>query len=418
VALRSPRLALGAVLVAAGVFALSCAPEEDPVLTTMPPRTEDGLEVRKLTVSADSVSSATFVQRFDAHALERAVYGRWRGFLSRGFVRFAPSAFEVDTLAGATISNARFLYQCAAGQGDTTGIPVRITAVQLGSPGAWAADSLEWPGPPLDETFLAETLVENCAEADTFPEVSVDVPDALVQTWLTNPDAQNGFAISVADTSAVLGIAAVENGFLYFDDAGILRSVAKPRLSFLATRPGEEAFTYTIGSADITDTYVLAPDSAAIAGDPSALIAARLPLHRIILRPELPDLPSGSGVHRATVNLRVLSHPRHDRDLTLEVFRLTSDWPEGAPADSLVTNDGVLWHQVEVAVDADLVEVPITDLVQGWLEGTFENQGVLVRASGGAQDAAAIAFASGANPDPLLRPTLEITYTAPIGGRP
>jgi hypothetical protein len=409
---------LGGLAACVAGFGIACAPEGDPVVTTMPPRSQDGIEIRMLSLPADSVESATFVHAFDPELNERVLYGMWGGIRARALVEFTTTVFEADTLEGATVSNARLLFQCAPGQGDTTGIPVRVTAIALGAGGAWSADSVSWPGPPLDEAFFAETMVENCAVADTFPEVSIDVPDALVQAWVDDPSGQNGLSFTVTEPVAMLEMASAENTFLYFDDAGIVRSVAKPRLSFTVTRPGSGGFTYTIASGDIDDTYVFSPDSAVVAGDPAPLVVARLPLHRILLFPRLPSLPLGSGVHRATVKLHALTHPRRDQDLSLQVFRLTSEWPSGAPVDSLVTDDGVIWHEVALAEDDTEVEVPITDLVQAWIDGTHENRGVLVRLSGGGQDAAAAAFAGGAHPTAALRPTLEIRYTTPIGGRP
>jgi hypothetical protein len=168
------------------------------------------------------------------------------------------------------------------------------------------------------------------------------------------------------------------------------------------------------------DVYVVSPDTATglCPDDSLCLRVGRGVAYRALLRPRLPELPDRVNVHRAALHLALLEHPRFDAAMELHVLRLTSEWPVGQPVDSLVTDSAAVWAVAEAAPGTDEVVLVISDLVQGWYDGAFENQGLLVRAADEAAGLSTLSFAGPRHPDAAMRPRLEIVYSRPFGGRP
>lgn len=413
------------------VAVLACAPEDEPVPTTMPPRDPAGAALRRVMTGADAIDAFTFARRGDISVSDRVLLGFWEGLEARAFLRFEPDSFivssEGDTLAGSVVEDAALLFNCAPGQGD---VELAVAAAGVVADADWSeTNGLSWPGPDL----LAETtmvVLPNCESVDDFPEREVELPPALIQAWIDDPESNNGLGL-VAQTmaplvgggGAMLQIASSENNFAFLDSVGTISSPPGPRLRFRTALDGGAGETVSVflGTGTVTDdAYAISPDAAELpCADPADCIEiGRGAAHRAIFLVDLPDLPRGVNVHQATMHLSGLGHPRFDAALELQVFRLTSLWPDSAPADSLVETSGVLWHTATLDSAGTSVDVTLTDLVQAWYDGVFENRGFLVRASREDASVTTESFAGPTHPNVALRPDVEIVYTSPYESGP
>ena len=115
-----------------------------------------------------------------------------------------------------------------------------------------------------------------------------------------------------------------------------------------------------------------------------------------------------------------------------DVHRITRNWLEGTGSGSN-SGDGVTWNTWDGSNDwtqggGDFDAMPaastsisvtvndwenwnVRDLVQGWVDGTYPNHGLLLKATGTIE----ATFASKEDADPALRPRLTVTYTCACG---
>ncbi len=410
---RPAAIASVALIAALGSAPLwsGCAPETDPVAVRLPARSPETAAVRLLTVPADSVAYLSYDAQADVGKSDRLLFGDFGGIRARTFVKFEIDSIAADSLAARDVTSAELRYSCIPGA-STDSITVEIMTYAVMPGASWSEnDTLSWPGPAIDEASVTATpILDDCDET----QVSVAVSPAVVEGWLDSPADANGLMVGYTSGASMIEAASAENLLV---DSELDRLVGP----VLAVTFADLDETYLFSETTVSDdVFVLSPDEAVLpCADPAdCLVVSRGVNRRILTWPRI-DLPPGSNVHRATINLHVLGHPRFDRDLPLQVFRLTSEWPTEAPVDSMVTNSGVVWHTVEVEVDGDsVVEVPITDLVQAWHNGIYENRGVMVRTADQDEGVSAVAFASPMHPDEALRPSVTVAYTVPYGGRP
>jgi len=419
---------LAALLAIGGLHALllaGCARDTEPLKTDAPPRDPDRALLKSYQVQiefSEATGAYDFQHSADITASDRVLYGQWEGLTARAMLQFDPDSLGADSLAGGTVSDAKLTFRCVAGSGDLNDNIVSTLAVTE----AWEQDSLSWPGPSTDPGSRTDTSVENCEIPEeggfNYPIREVAVSSTMIEEWLQDPSTNDGLSVTMAAPTAMLEMASSENNFLLADT---LAQPPGPRLQFRVLHPDStEPITVFLADEDLlADTYILSPDAATSpCADPNdCLEVGRAVTWRSIFREELPDLPTGSNVHRAAVVLSVLDHPRFDAELPLEVFRLLSDWPDTATAvaDSLIELDpGLVWAQTTVSPGDAEVEILITDLVQVWYDGVLPNQGILIRA--GLEDAGVttVSFAGPNHPTVSLRPRFEIDYTLPYGGRP
>ncbi len=393
-----------------------CDPPSDPVPSTMPLRDETGAALRSVRV--DSLGLVSYVHAMDVTTSERVLFGSWAGVTAVALLRADSMRFvELDTLRGASISNAAVLFNCVGRQGAL----VSVAAVTIPIAEPWTEDSLRWAGweqLSLWEAYAAGTTVDTNQTSGLYPEIALPISSAIVEQWIADPSSHHGFAIAAPGAGAVLQFASAENNF----SDGVLSG---PRLSFLAALNDTTSITVLVSPEDfVADTYVISPDSAAVCSeDASCLRIGHGIAHRMIVATALPaGFSDRANIHRAALHLRVLDplvdDLRRDRDLVLDVYRLTSPWPEGGSIDSMVTSSGVVWHSAGLLLGATEAVIPVTNLVQSWKDGVYENQGFLIRARSEAVGLTMVQFAGMAHPDVDDRPYLEIIYTLPHGGRP
>ena len=137
---------------------------------------------------------------------------------------------------------------------------------------------------------------------------------------------------------------------------------------------------------------------------------------RIVIEFDLSSIPGSDTVLTASLDLSELDAVTGQ---TISVYRLTSPWEEafvswnkGTQTISWVTPGGdydpAAWASFSPA-SAGLRQVDVTTLVQGWLDGTYPNYGMLLMANGSDGN---VRFYSREAPAAGDRPTLQVQHTA------
>ncbi len=177
-----------------------------------------------------------------------------------------------------------------------------------------------------------------------------------------------------------------------------------------------------------------------------------------LLEFDLSSLPSGADIQSATLSLRI--NTRSSASVGVQVYRQTQDWTEGAGFASASninaapggitggnsddaswneatagvawsgdfnstltgtagwgngTDDNLIGSMAEGAGFNDPYTIDLTTTVQGWVDGTFANEGLLLT-TGTASGTRTISFNSREIGNEALRPTLEVTYVIPEPG--
>lgn len=120
---------------------------------------------------------------------------------------------------------------------------------------------------------------------------------------------------------------------------------------------------------------------------------------------DLSTIPAGS-----TVNSAILNVYRYDGSGSLEcdIFRITEYWEEPTLVDSVAHDASNPYDQFVITANG-WATFDITQLVQEWLDGTYDNFGVVFYGTGGTGSYQY--FRS--REYPTERPHLEIDYSAP-----
>ena len=147
---------------------------------------------------------------------------------------------------------------------------------------------------------------------------------------------------------------------------------------------------------------------------------------------DIATVPVGARVLSAQLQLYHSVKETTGVDAVVSVHRVNRDWVEGTQSGS-GTADGATWDDWDsgnawgtaggdydpAAISSSLITDAIGDwetwdiktLVQGWLDGTFANNGLLLKGSG----KVGASFASKEDVDPTLHPKLDITYSCECG---
>jgi len=147
---------------------------------------------------------------------------------------------------------------------------------------------------------------------------------------------------------------------------------------------------------------------------------------------DVAEIPVGARVVSAQLQLYHTLTVAAGSDAGATVHQVNRDWLEGTQTGSGVA-DGVTWDTRDGSTDwttdggdYDLSAVTgsaitaatddweswdITMLVQGWVDGSYPNNGLLLKGSGSLD----VSFASKENADPALHPKLSISYACECG---
>lgn len=127
----------------------------------------------------------------------------------------------------------------------------------------------------------------------------------------------------------------------------------------------------------------------------------------IVIAFDLSSIPSGSAVDSAFLHVY-----RYDGDpgsaLECDIFRVTEYWEEPSLVDSIAHDDGNSYDQI-VVTGNDWYTFDITQLAQDWVDGTWDNYGIVFYGTGGTGSYQYFRSREGTSD----RPHLEIDYTPP-----
>ncbi|MCC6443834.1 MAG: DNRLRE domain-containing protein [Armatimonadetes bacterium] len=132
---------------------------------------------------------------------------------------------------------------------------------------------------------------------------------------------------------------------------------------------------------------------------------------RALLKFDVSSIPSGSTVTAATLQLYVTSGKTNS--VTLSTYKITASWQEGtvtwnnAPASETTAQSSASVSSGDVNTWKSW---NLQTLVQGWVNGSVTNHGVLLKASGGSPPHNASFHSSNYTGDTTKRPKLVVTY--------
>lgn len=136
---------------------------------------------------------------------------------------------------------------------------------------------------------------------------------------------------------------------------------------------------------------------------------------RGLLRFDLSYIPAGAVITSATLYLNSIDG---NNGHVNSVYRVTTGWDEETATWIFPWNvpggdfaEQALITTFEIGPSGCAIPVDLTGVVSGWVNGSFENQGILIRASGPRSVAHYVSKEDSANPG--LRPQLVVVYEIP-----
>jgi hypothetical protein len=155
-------------------------------------------------------------------------------------------------------------------------------------------------------------------------------------------------------------------------------------------------------------------------------------LEHTLVQFELGAIPHGARILSASLALYHTVTAGSPTSMGADLFRVTRDWIEGTQSGS-GSADGATWdtwdgtsNWTQAGGDFDVqpvtsgpISAAVNDweswevgaLVQGWVDGSVPNYGLLLKGTGDTE----VSFASKEDADPALWPKLSITYTCACG---
>ena len=213
--------------------------------------------------------------------------------------------------------------------------------------------------------------------------------------WLPTPQATGPAAELHTESSLTLGQESAAEGSA---PPGSLRNSFVERFG-----PYQDADTYIAEEASNTN----------YSGADELLVSNAVGRHERILIGIKPLGLTGPGtLERAVLHIYMASSVGAGESVT--VNRMTAPWdPTTATWDSVLGGR----FDAEAATSIDIANtgwkvLDITPLMREWLEGSSESYGVILTAPAAGEDITATFYGSN-HPDPLLRPWLEASFTAP-----
>ncbi len=125
----------------------------------------------------------------------------------------------------------------------------------------------------------------------------------------------------------------------------------------------------------------------------------------IVIRFDLSSIPSGS-----TINSAVLNVYNYDgtlpTDLACDIYRVTEDWVEATLVDAIAHDTTTSYDQI-IITGVDWYDFDIALLVQDWIDGTYDNFGIVFYGTSGSGTPQYFRSREAS----LDNPYLEIDYT-------
>ncbi|MCX6709092.1 MAG: DNRLRE domain-containing protein, partial [Candidatus Woesearchaeota archaeon] len=190
---------------------------------------------------------------------------------------------------------------------------------------------------------------------------------------------------------------------------------------------GEVIVTKQPGSEG-KDTHIISTSSNYNYGADTGMDIRADDARRILIEFNLSGVPSGANISSATLQLYATA--KGTANPVVNIYRLNRSWVEGTGAGS-ITNDGATWNKYDGVnswnvsggeFDSSKVWANTTvtainawyswnvkDLVQSWVNGSYQNYGMLIRTT--TTSSATTSFVSSDNTNASIRPKLVINYS-------
>ncbi len=130
---------------------------------------------------------------------------------------------------------------------------------------------------------------------------------------------------------------------------------------------------------------------------------------------DLSSIPSNATINSATLGLYVQNSPNNGGGDTVSLHRIFTPWTEPTVNWNILGADSNYSASAESSPNVGYtptnvwVSFPLTSLVQGWVNGSVSNNGVMLLPDNGPQ----VITVSSENSSTALRPKLDIDYTVP-----
>ncbi|NNJ95331.1 MAG: DNRLRE domain-containing protein [Halobacteria archaeon] len=369
-----------------------------------------------------------------------------------GILEYAVVRFDLASLpAGAQINSAVVRFYVDAGKGHPEG-PVTVHRVTAD----WTETGATWEtmATSYDSAILA-TILPQPQAGDVWVEVNLT---AQVQAWVNGGEANYGIMmiptgegthaeyisregaasqqphldvivgsgtaspVTITATGTLIGNPSPANDLKRKLKRNGYPAYQPASYSFLQLQPGsgKDAMLSGFYNSRNYGDYRLRVTSSS--GSP----------RNSLVQFDLAAIPVGARVISAQLQLYHTITETPGADAGVSVHRVSRDWVEGTKSGA-GTADGASWDTwngtnawstaggdydpAAVASSAitdatgDWESWDITSLAQGWLDGTFANNGLLLKGIG----TVAVSLASKEDADPTLHPKLNITYACECG---
>jgi hypothetical protein len=258
-------------------------------------------------------------------------------------------------------------------------------------------ESVPWARPGGDfDAVSAGRFAFSDAEGDTLYEMGLDA--GLVQDWIDGTRENEGVILIASGEGG-------GTGFASFVSRQSTDGVGEPALEIEYVPPDAPDST-AVTEVRVTNDVFLALFEGQV--DPARPLLGDVPGFRTFLRFDLAGFDSTWTIVRADLGLLVVDGSRVHDDLHLEASALTSEW-SGADTEA----DPAIIASTVVAEDDTLVELNLTGLVQLWVTGDFDNDGVGLRMGRATDEFGYLAIDGAAAGEEARRPFLRIVYHTP-----
>jgi len=357
-------------------------------------------------VQGPAVDRDTYVTPGTANFGTSLLVGRTSTYEAHAFFKFASFSLPDTTRAGFTPGEV--LFELA--QDTLRRSPLKLD-LDLGVTNAAIPDSavLGWPGPTVGTSLGSITF-------DFGGPILISLgPGSFSEykQWALNPGSVPGFILRA---TLVQGV------------AGFRAGAARFRVPYSWDNGGTTVFD-TTNTTVTFDAYVHPPISPTPTGSDTALVLgggfeAGLAIHAPVgavapgasvnqLRLVLAVIDSLQGVDGSTLK----NTSGNDRvSVTLEVYRITGAWPEGAVDLSSIPHDAAATTLVLSVASGpgDSLSIPLpTTLARGWAENPASNEGVLVLVRTANVNPGVVVGSRESSRPPVLR----VSTTSPPPGR-
>lgn len=291
-----------------------------------------------------------------------------------------------------------------SGQSDEL-LKARLTGTASSASGWYGTVRIE----RILESWSETSAVETLEVADDYEEVTVDpyldivLPPEWVRSWIDSSDGNNGVMLSLADD--------VEGLMRIPSSEADTTADGEPLLMYLTWADSAGAETIDTLAVSIDRFYAFKHDSASyvVDNEPDSVVIVgqrENMANQSIFLIDLPDSLMDVSINEAHLVLTVAESHMEEEMIELDLLIVVNDELD---SDSIAVLTSV-WAEVDVGekTEGEIVEVPITDLAQKWIEDQDDSPGILLRSATGIGRDEYLVFYSADSPHP---PRLKLLYT-------